>query len=1574
MPNFIPSLTILSLLSSHRARTLGLGLLMWLGLLLGPTGAWANGTACYFDANGTNAGFGSPFGAFAESDSNWSLSSAGTATNTALPNDAQLTFGYPGTPGLDGSTFRVNMNGNRFIGLLINSSNVSITLVGTANAYLNGAQTWTVAAGSTLNEGITWNGAGLNFNFSSLTLNGGGTINFLTTLGYNSNAGITENDAGAGLTVNLYAANTPSTGFSGGYTLTSGKLNFASANATNALGTGRLNLNGGAMDNTSGAPMTLTGMSGITLGGNFVFNGSTNLDLGTAAVTLSGSRTVTVNANTLTMSGPLGGAYALSKAGPGTLALNAANTYSGTTIINAGRLVLGASGSLKANPSITIAGGAALDASANSAFSYAGTGFLTASSTGQPAIIKAAASGTVDLSATSLVLNYDGSNPALVIAQGAVKLSDSTQTITANTRTPLPPGTYTIMTVAGSLTHAGTYLLAGTAGSGVIVFAGNNVQMTITSSASTTATSLGLSADTTTTYGTPATFTATVSPNPGGGTVQFYVDGMVSGSAVPLANGSASLTTSAALNVGFHTIAAGYSGSGVYGPSGSSRAASLTVNPWPLPPPSPTNLLAWHDTNSILLTWSSAATATSYNIKRSSIHGGPYLTIAAGVTTTNYADTTAVLGTTYYYVVSGVNVVGEGSNSMQANALPAGFLKANRCDIRDHAATGRVVPLHGVNLGGWLFFEGWMCPGVLGTNSNPLETDLWTNFVSRFGSATTDSLMDAWRSTWVTTNDLDAVAALGMNLVRCPFNQSAFQEQLADPSVALTNVLWKPDAVAFKYLDWLVAECAKRQIYVVFDFHHPEGLDDGTLYQTPAYCDRLAYIWQRIAARYAGNPTVLGYDLVNESYGDPNLLAVENRVYKAIRAVDPDHVIISEDGYAMSTVAQEMDTYGWQNVMSSGHDYWSSWVSISNSLAVGRAAGPATTVCPFFVGEFHDGADGYPRINFYGDGGAPWASWCLKTYNMWGWSLFDAEWNGPSASTDIPDLVNDSAAVIAAKWSKWRTPPLAQLKLYQTTVNGLGGPVPVNDVFAVGTNGALALTAQMLLTNDVDLSSSNQLAVTNVPLGRTAHGTITATTNGFLYQADAGFIGVDAFTYQAVDQRLHLPAVNLGTVTLNVMVPATPVGVVAQAGSGVVNLSWIASAGAAAYNVKRATVSGGPYAVQAAGITGAGYRDTNVFACQPYFYVVSSVSAGYESPNSSEVMGKAPGSLPPQLQTADIGSVGLAGSASFCGGQFTVAGSGADVWGTADAFRFAYATLTGDGDIRARVASLSGTDAWAKAGVMIRESLTAGSRNVFQLISYSSGVSLQWRSSTGGSSSYVGQSGMAPYWVRLTRTNNTFAGYISYDGGNWTQVGTTNITMSAKVYAGLAVTAHNNSALTTSVLDSVSASFVTNVPPAVSWVAPTNQSVLIQPKAMTLVATAGDADGTVTNVAFFNGASLLGSAVSGLGNSYTLTWSNAPPGSYSLSASATDNLGATSLSAAALITVQPLTLNLVSGLATNGAFNLMFAGQNGQAYVVEVSTNLTSWAPLLTNTPVTGVVTLTDTNVACPQRFYRIRQ
>jgi len=173
-------------------------------------------------------------------------------------------------------------------------------------------------------------------------------------------------------------------------------------------------------------------------------------------------------------------------------------------------------------------------------------------------------------------------------------------------------------------------------------------------------------------------------------------------------------------------------------------------------------------------------------------------------------------------------------------------------------------------------------------------------------------------------------------------------------------------------------------------------------------------------------------------------------------------------------------------------------------------------------------------------------------------------------------------------------------------------------------------------------------------------------------------------------------------------------------------------------------------------------------------------------------------------QSQDIGTVGFAGNTAVLGSGFQVTASGGDIWDMADGFRFVYKPLSGDGEIVAQVDSLNPTDAWAKAGVMIRETLAANSSFAMAVVTPSNGAGFQYRNATGaGAGMSPTAPGVAPYWVRVVRSGNTFTGSGSADGSTWTTLGSISFPMAANAYIGLCVTAHTNAASTVAVLDSV---------------------------------------------------------------------------------------------------------------------------------------------------------------------------
>src|SRR5262249_40397481 len=139
-----------------------------------------------------------------------------------------------------------------------------------------------------------------------------------------------------------------------------------------------------------------------------------------------------------------------------------------------------------------------------------------------------------------------------------------------------------------------------------------------------------------------------------------------------------------------------------------------------------------------------------------------------------------------------------------------------------------------------------------------------------------------------------------------------------------------------------------------------------------------------------------------------------------------------------------------------------------------------------------------------------------------------------------------------------------------------------------------------------------------------------------------------------------------------------------------------------------------------------------------YFYRVYALSPNGDSPASAVATGAThlSDSLPAGWSDRDIGAVSAAGWAAFNAstGTFSVSASGTDIWDTADAFHYAYRSVTGDTEIRAQVTNVEATQDWAKAGVMFRESLAAGSKEVFMALTPVEGTVMQCRAVTNGSS------------------------------------------------------------------------------------------------------------------------------------------------------------------------------------------------------------------------------------------------
>jgi hypothetical protein len=155
-------------------------------------------------------------------------------------------------------------------------------------------------------------------------------------------------------------------------------------------------------------------------------------------------------------------------------------------------------------------------------------------------------------------------------------------------------------------------------------------------------------------------------------------------------------------------------------------------------------------------------------------------------------------------------------------------------------------------------------------------------------------------------------------------------------------------------------------------------------------------------------------------------------------------------------------------------------------------------------------------------------------------------------------------------------------------------------------------------------------------------------------------------------------------------------------------------------------------------------------------------------------------------------------------GTWTIQGGGGDIWSTADEFHFVWQALAADGTLSARVVSQTSTDPWAKTGIMLRQTSDPGATYYFAFVTPSNGINVQYRASQGAvAASLASIPGTVPAYLRVARSGNTYSAYTSSDGVTWTYVSGTSVTLSTSgaLLAGLAVTSHNTTALSTATFD-----------------------------------------------------------------------------------------------------------------------------------------------------------------------------
>jgi hypothetical protein len=244
-------------------------------------------------------------------------------------------------------------------------------------------------------------------------------------------------------------------------------------------------------------------------------------------------------------------------------------------------------------------------------------------------------------------------------------------------------------------------------------------------------------------------------------------------------------------------------------------------------------------------------------------------------------------------------------------------------------ANNKPFLIKGINLGNWLVPEGYMFHFKTATSARLINETL-TELIGPFE---TEKFWQQYVKSYITQPDIRFLKTTGINSVRLPFNYRLFTNENYLGGRGIDR--------AFKIIDSLVKWCKKENIYIILDMHCAPGgqtgdnIDDSYgypfLFESPEAQQLTINIWKQIAAHYASEPIIMGYDLLNEpippffdtSFLNPKLEPLYKRITKAIRTVDKKHIIFLGGAQWDSN----FDVFGKpfdNNVVYTFHKYWTS--------------------------------------------------------------------------------------------------------------------------------------------------------------------------------------------------------------------------------------------------------------------------------------------------------------------------------------------------------------------------------------------------------------------------------------------------------------------------------------------------------------------------------------------------------------------------------------------------------------------------------------------------------------------------
>ena len=284
-----------------------------------------------------------------------------------------------------------------------------------------------------------------------------------------------------------------------------------------------------------------------------------------------------------------------------------------------------------------------------------------------------------------------------------------------------------------------------------------------------------------------------------------------------------------------------------------------------------------------------------------------------------------------------------------------GFLHVQGQDIVK--PNGEKLYIQGTNLGNWMNPEGYMF-GFQKTNSPHFINEMFSQLV---GPDAANEFWKAFKDNYITAADIHFIAEQGANTIRLPFHYKLFTDE---DYMGLTS-----NQDGFARVDSVVKWCKNEGLYLILDMHDCPGgqtgdnIDDSYGYPwlitSKASQDQFCEIWKKIAAYYVNEPTILGYELMNEAVATyfekeyemlfPKLEALYRRGVEEIRTVDKNHIILLGGACWNSNFHCITDWSYDDNLMFTCHRYGGEPTAeaIQHYLDVQR-----TSNQPMYMGEF----------------------------------------------------------------------------------------------------------------------------------------------------------------------------------------------------------------------------------------------------------------------------------------------------------------------------------------------------------------------------------------------------------------------------------------------------------------------------------------------------------------------------------------------------------------------------------------------------------------------------------------------